>query len=74
MARYGATLLSQAAQLAAYAAALANYRARDFAAALAGFAAAPQDSATQLYRERCARHLASPPALDWDGVETLNEK
>ena len=63
-----------AAPLARYAQALAAYRARDFAAALALFQAAPQDATTRIYLARCARHLEQAPPPDWDAVETLTEK
>jgi adenylate cyclase len=58
--------------LARYAAALALYRARDYAAAAEGFDACadqrPDDGPARTMAERCRALLAQPPAADWDGV------
>lgn len=66
------------ARLERFAAGLALYRTRDFAAAEGVFTAlaaeGPGDGLVDLYVERCRRFLASPPAADWDGVETLTSK
>jgi adenylate cyclase len=51
-----------------YAAALALYRAHDFAAARAGFAAISSDKPAAVMAARCAVLLANPPPADWDGV------
>jgi adenylate cyclase len=61
---------------ARFAAALARYRGRDFAAAEAAFAAlaAEGDGPSRLYVERSRRHRAEPPPDDWDAVETFTSK
>jgi adenylate cyclase len=57
---------------------LAAYRARDFAAAEAVFAALVEqdveDHAAALLLVRCRRLQAEPPGPEWDGVDTLTEK
>ena len=62
----------------AFAAALARYRARDFAGALAGFeailSAASDDGPSKTYVERCRWLLDHPPDEPWDGVWHLKEK
>jgi adenylate cyclase len=59
-------------------AALDIYEAKDWIAAEAAFAKAldfsPKDGPSRLYRERCAKYRASPPAPDWDGVVSLDQK
>jgi adenylate cyclase len=65
------------AALAAWEAALADYRARRFAAARDAFAvlAAPGgDGVARVYLARCEAHLAAPPPEGWDGVHELHEK
>ena len=58
-----------------YEAALAAYRARDFARAAALLAALdPADGATRSLLERARRYCDSPPPADWDGVLTLDAK
>jgi adenylate cyclase len=61
---------------ARFAAAVALYRGRDFAAAEAAFAAlaADGDGPSRLYVERSRRHRAEPPPDDWDAVETFTSK
>ncbi|WP_181373148.1 adenylate/guanylate cyclase domain-containing protein [Massilia glaciei] len=61
-------------ELALHAQALADYRGGRFEQALTRFEAAPRDGLTKLYMARCARHIAEPPARDWDAVESLTEK
>jgi len=60
-----------------FAAALAAYRAGDFAAAEAQFGAVfqanPEDRTALAYQERCAQYVVLPPA-SWDGVDTFGEK
>jgi adenylate cyclase len=58
----------------AFEAALAKYRAHDFAGALAGFEALPDDPPSQHYVERCRQFLDEPPPADWDGVWRMKEK
>jgi adenylate cyclase len=62
----------------AWAAALGRYRARDWAAAAAGFAALQGGPAgarlVALYLDRCARLAAAPPGEGWTGVTVLSEK
>ena len=66
------------ARAEAFAAALARYRARDFAGALAGFeailSAASDDGPSKTYVERCRWLLDHPPDEPWDGVWHLKEK
>ncbi|MBK9035382.1 MAG: CHASE2 domain-containing protein [Myxococcales bacterium] len=62
----------------AFGAALARYRARDFAGAQAAFEAilvnTPDDGPSKTYVERCRQLAAEPPSDDWDGVWHLKEK
>ncbi len=53
---------------AAFAPALAHYRARDFAAARDAFAAIAEDRVAAVLAQRCAALVATPPGDDWDGV------
>jgi adenylate cyclase len=59
-------------------AALDIYEAKDWAAAEAAFTKAlafsPKDGPSLLYRERCAKYRLSPPASDWDGIVSLDQK
>lgn len=61
-----------------FAAALARYRARDFAEAERRFAALltahPGDTPSKVYLARTRHLLADPPQEDWDGVWHLTEK
>jgi len=61
-----------------FAAALARYRARDFAEAERQFAALlaahPGDTPSKVYLARTRHLLAEPPPEDWDGVWHLTEK
>ena len=63
---------------AAFTAALAQYRARDFAGAEAAFrdilVKNPDDGPSKTYVERCRHLAAEPPGDDWDGVWHLKEK
>jgi len=65
-------------QLAAFHAAVAIYRQRDWLAAQAGFeqlaTELPHDQPCRLYIERCMYFAANPPAADWDGVFNRAEK
>jgi class 3 adenylate cyclase/CHASE2 domain-containing sensor protein len=60
----------------AFAAALARYRARDFAGARAILGRPPLagDPAAASLAERAAAHEAEPPGADWDGVTALDAK
>jgi len=63
------------ARIEAFAAALALYYARDFAAARAGFAAlAGADAAAALYVDRAEEYLADPPPPNWDGSYVMKTK
>jgi adenylate cyclase len=61
-------------------AALAQYRTRDFAAALAhmhALAAADNTAPSellQLYITRCQAYLQTPPPADWDGTAVFTKK
>jgi adenylate cyclase len=61
-----------------YTAALAAYRARDWDTALAAFdeltARQPTTTLYRLYRQRSAAYQVDPPASDWDGVFTHQNK
>ena len=61
------------AHFAAFEAALAQFYAGDFAAALAAFAQLPDDPASRAYVAQCRELLAHPPTA-WDGVWSLTEK
>jgi adenylate cyclase len=62
----------------AFADGIAAYRARDWDAADARFAAClalrPDDGPSRLYLERIAAFRRAPPAADWDGVWRLTAK
>ena len=58
----------------AFEAALAQYRAREFAAAKAAFAQLADDPPSQLYVDRCEHFLSEPPPAAWDGVWHMKEK
>jgi class 3 adenylate cyclase len=60
--------------VARWEAALARYRAREFAAAAAAFSACAPDPAATVLGARAAAFAAAPPAPDWDGVHALDEK
>jgi adenylate cyclase len=69
---------SWTSRIEAFHAALALYRTRDFAGALATFesilSGAPADGPSQAYVERCTYFLEEPPGEDWDGVWHMKEK
>lgn len=61
--------------IAAFDAALALYRARDWEAAEAAFAAlAERDKPSRVYVARCAHFQVTPPPADWDGVWRMKTK
>ncbi len=62
------------AQDPAFARALALYRARDFAAAGAGFATLREDPAAAVMAARCAELAIAPPPAAWDGVYEQRSK
>ena len=61
-----------------YGIALNHYRKRDFKKAKAAWQYAqklePEDTPTQLFLNRCAHFIATPPELNWDCVWRLKEK
>jgi adenylate cyclase len=61
-----------------YEAALASYRARDFAAAIAAFETVQQlldgDRASEVMIERCKQALLSPLEEEWDGTAVASKK
>jgi adenylate cyclase len=65
------------ARIAEFHAALAKYRTRDFAGALAAFEeilSGADDGPSKAYVERCKYFLEEPPGDDWDGVWHMKEK
>jgi len=75
LAAAGAETAEQTARGAAYAEALAAWRARDFGAAAAGFARFADDDAPAAQFAQRARELAAqPPGADWEPVNTLEGK
>jgi len=65
---------AQVELLARFAAALAQWRRGEFAAAAESFLVlAPADPAAARFAERAAQYAANPPKA-WDGVATLTEK
>jgi len=69
---------AQRADVAAWDAALTLYRAQDWQAAHAAFAALRDAGSparlTRLYLDRIARFQADPPPPDWDGVQVFQDK
>ena len=57
-----------------FATALAAYRAREFAAAGAQFAALGDDPVAEVMAARCERLVEEPPPEDWDGVYEQRSK
>lgn len=61
-----------------YEKALARYKAREYPAAVTEFKACLEivsdDGPSLTYLKRCEQFIESPPASDWDGVFTLEEK
>jgi adenylate cyclase len=76
--RAGALAPDLVGRLARYHEALAGYRERRWAPALALLDAlageAPDDGPVALYRRRCAALLAEPPPADWNGVYVARTK
>ncbi|MFN3487098.1 MAG: adenylate/guanylate cyclase domain-containing protein, partial [Planctomycetota bacterium] len=74
----GDPLPFDAALLAEYEAALAYFRERRWAEALAGFervlAGRPGDRPSALYAERARAFMSAPPPPEWDGVFELTSK
>jgi hypothetical protein len=65
----------QAASSAAYAEGLAYWRSREFGAAAKCFArAANFDKPSALFFDRAATFAETPPAPDWEPVNTLEAK
>jgi hypothetical protein len=60
-------------RLQRYAAALALYRAGDFAAALKDFQSIDDDSAAAAMAGACQELIEEPPE-NWDGIHTMTEK
>jgi len=72
------TFPNMQATLAAFAAGLENYRARDWRRAIDGFEAAlaanGKDRPSRIYLDRCRHYLVNPPGDDWEGVWVMTEK
>lgn len=66
--------MKRPSHLDAFAEALGLYRERRFREAMAAFDSLRFDPPSRLFRERCARHLQTPPPEDWDGAHTLESK
>jgi adenylate cyclase len=64
--------------IAAFNAGMRHYRARQFSGAQEKFRNAlrcrPDDMPSQIFLERCAAFLHTPPPAGWDGVWTMTEK
>ncbi|MGQ0811688.1 MAG: CHASE2 domain-containing protein [Nitrospiraceae bacterium] len=64
--------------IATYLNGLTSYKQRDFATAKSRFEAAlvldPSDGPSNVYRQRAASYLTTPPPTDWDGVYELTSK
>jgi class 3 adenylate cyclase len=70
-----ATLDAAARKAAAFAEALATYRAGNFAVAAALFdKLAPEDAPARLFAKRARAWMAAPPPATWDGVTVLETK
>ena len=69
---------SLAARTQKFEAALASYRAQEFARASEAFEALngeyPGDFPVEMYIGRCAQFLQAPPGDDWDGVFVMTTK
>jgi adenylate cyclase len=78
LAARGALSADQVARRDRFEAALAAYRARDWAAARAGFEACAQrpggDPPAQVFLDRLARLAAEPPDADWGGIWRASTK
>jgi len=66
------------ATVAAFNQGMKHYRAQQFSVAQTYFKDAlhsnPDDKPSQIFLERCATFLKTPPPADWDGVWTMTEK
>jgi adenylate cyclase len=73
-----ATFPNLASVIAAYEAGLDRYLQRDWIGAIRHFGEAleiaPQDHPSRLFLERCRHYEANPPADEWDGVWTMEQK
>jgi class 3 adenylate cyclase len=75
LARHGEETPEQKVVAAAYAHALACWRRRDFAGAIAALAPiAAADPPSAILSQRAKKFLAHPPAPDWDAVNTVEGK
>src|SRR5215831_3903138 len=75
LARHGEETPEQKVVAAAYGHALACWRRRDFAGAIAALAPiAAADPPSAILLQRAKKFLAHPPAPDWDAVNTLEGK
>jgi adenylate cyclase len=75
LAEAGQETAEQSARAAAYADALAGWRAGDFAQAAASFARfAEADPPFAAFAERARRFASQPPGASWDAVTTLEGK
>jgi adenylate cyclase len=75
LAQAGHETAQQVAHRAAYAQALAAWRAREFSAAAAGFARfAASDAPAARFEQRALERVAHPPGTDWEPVNTLEGK
>jgi len=60
--------------VSAFQKALAEYKKREWKAALALFQNIKGDDLAGLYAERCVQFEKNPPPLDWDGTFDLKMK
>jgi adenylate cyclase len=70
----GAPEPALARQIAAYEQAFDRYRAREFAAALAGFEVLAGDPPAAALATRCRQYLSVGPPPEWDGTFVAREK
>jgi adenylate cyclase len=73
-----ATFPNLVSVIAAYEAGLDRYLQRDWVGAIRHFGKAleiaPQDHPSRLFLKRCRHYEANPPADEWDGVWTMEQK
>ena len=78
LARTGELSLKQQRANEQFAVGLAAYRSQNWQAAISAFEGvqkiAPQDGPSETFLKRIADYKRQPPAIDWDGIYTMNTK